>query len=360
VKRLRRRRFGPACQASSALLLLILVGSRAPAETAPLSEKVILLQSTTASPLARKSMARIRDELSADRFDVIVADASAAGDLGAVVADAVPLAEVGTVLVLFGDPASGQTELCVVRRGARRTGVRRATIAADDPERFPEVLAKRALELLRATALELSIEVEPAPRAETPPEARPEAGIRAGATPQVLAPQAASVVVDMGVAMWNSVDGPPPAVAPVGRIALRLSDWIWARASVAGLGSRPHVATAHGSASLSQTAALLECAASFRRDKRIRPAFSLGAGVLNVQVAGTGAAPYEGRETQRWSLALDGGAGVAFAVGARSALVTELHALVASPHPVIRFVDTRAATVAYPSLILTLALRVAP
>ena len=39
--------------------------------------------------------------------------------------------------------------------------------------------------------------------------------------------------------------------------------------------------------------------------------------------------------------------------------MTELHALVASPHPVVRFVDTRAATIGYPSLMLTLALQVA-
>jgi len=41
-------------------------------------------------------------------------------------------------------------------------------------------------------------------------------------------------------------------------------------------------------------------------------------------------------------------------------VTAELHALLASPHPVIRFIDTRAAIVGYPSLILTLALRVAP
>ena len=92
----------------------------------------------------------------------------------------------------------------------------------------------------------------------------------------------------------------------------------------------------------------------------IRPIVSLGAGALNVAVVGTGAAPYEGREPQRWSAAFDGGVGVAFAVGSRAALVTELHALLASPHPVVRFVDTRAATIGYPSLILTLALQVAP
>ena len=68
--------------------------------------------------------------------------------------------ESGTVLVVFGDPETGQAELCVVRRAARRTAVRRATVVVDDPERMPEALAARALELLRATALELSIEID--------------------------------------------------------------------------------------------------------------------------------------------------------------------------------------------------------
>jgi len=45
--------------------------------------------------------------------------------------------------------------------------------------------------------------------------------------------------------------------------------------------------------------------------------------------------------------------------GSRAALVTELHALLASPHPGVGFVDTRAATIGYPALMLTLALRVA-
>ena len=79
-----------------------------------------------------------------------------------------------------------------------------------------------------------------------------------------------------------------------------------------------------------------------------------------MAVAGTGAAPYEGREPQRWSAAFDGGVGVAFAVGSHAAFVTELHALVASPHPVVRFVDARAATIGYPSVIVSLALRVTP
>jgi hypothetical protein len=344
----------------SVLLLLALEATSASAQTVPGTETVILLQPVTASPAVRRSLARIRDELSADRFHVVLADSSTAGDPGAVIESAARAVDSGTVLVLFGEPETGQAELCVVRRAARRTAVRRATVVVDDPERIPEALAARALELLRATALELSIEIERAPRAQVPPEARIEAAVRQSVVSPEPPAAAAIVTVDLGIGMWNSVEGPPPAVAPVGRIGLRLSELAWVRVSVAGLGSRPRVDTSYGSAALSQSMALLECAAVFRRGKRVRPTLSLGAGALHVAVAGTGAAPYEGRERQQWSAAFDGGVGVAFAVGAAAALVTELHALVASPHPVVRFVDTRAATVGYPSVILSLALRVAP
>jgi len=92
----------------------------------------------------------------------------------------------------------------------------------------------------------------------------------------------------------------------------------------------------------------------------VLPFVSIGAGALNVAVSGRGEGQYEGRAPQRWSAAFDGGIGVALVVRSRAALVTELHALVAAPHPVVRFADTRAATIGYPSLILTLALQVAP
>jgi len=358
VKQRPRRPFGRR-RTGLVLVFLTLDGSGASAQTAVNAETVILLQPTAASPVARRSLARIRDELSADRFHVVIADANTAGDPAAVIESATRDADAGTILALFGDPEAGQAELCVVRRSVRRTAVRRAMVVLDDPERMPEALATRALELLRATALELSIELEHAPRAQGPPEPRLEADAAAELAPPAAAPEVPIVVATMGVGVWTSVQGPPAAVTPVARLGLRLSDWVWARVSVAGLGSRPRVDTAYGSATLAQSVALAELAAVFRPGKRIGLTASLGAGALNLAVAGTGAAPYEGREPQRWSAAFDGGAGVACAIGARAALVSELHALLASPHPVVRFVDTRAATIGYPSLILTLALQVA-
>jgi hypothetical protein len=220
---------------------------------------------------------------------------------------------------------------------------------------MPQALATRALELLRATALELSIEGERAAPPQEAPAARPLV-----ATPPTPTPPSARLVAAMGVGIWNSVDGPPAAVIPVARIGLRLSDWAWVRVSLAGLGSHPRIATADGSATVSQSLALAELAAVFRRDRRLHPILSVGAGALDVAVVGTGAVPFEGREPQRWSAALDGGVGVGLGLGSRSALVAELHALVAEPHPVVRFASLRAATVGYPAVIATLALEVAP
>jgi hypothetical protein len=337
------------------------------AERARTAERVIVLQPTTASPAIRRSLARIRDELSADRFHVILADSGSAGD-PAVVIESAGEADDDTILALFGDPETGQAELCVVRRAARRAAVRRATVVMDDPERMSEALATRALELLRATALELSItsgtaEVPPtsSTASEPPPRSAPEQRLEAAPPPGPPPTSNASfVLVDMGLGVWDSIDGPPAALTPVARIGFRLSERICARISVAGLGSRPRVQTVYGSATLAQTMALFELSAMLRRGKRLRPTLSLGAGVVAMAITGTGAGGYDGRAPQQWSAAFDGGVGVAFAVGPHAAVVTELHALVASPHPVVRFVDTRVATVGYPSLLLTLALQVAP
>jgi hypothetical protein len=356
--RSQRRLRGPGFTPKFVVGALLLASSAAAAEAAPDAAPVIVLQPTTASGALRRSLARIRNELSADQFHVILAESSAATGPQAVIESAARDPAGGTVLALFGDPETGVAELCVVHRAGRRLAVRRATVAVDDPERMPEALSTRALELLRATALELAIDSEGARRLQAAPE--PNRTIEAAAHPAAPAAPAedAAVAVDMGVAMLHSIDGPPPAVIPVARIRVHVWSRLAARLSVAGLGTRPRVDSRYGSATLSQSLALLELAGGFRSGKRVRLGASLGAGALNVSVAGIGAAPYEGRDPQRWSAAFGGGVGVAFAIGSRAALATEIQAVVASPHPVVRFVDTRAATVGYPSLLLTVTLQV--
>jgi hypothetical protein len=351
---------GPVRLAGVSLLLAAsFTAAGAAAEGAPSPDAVIVLEPRAASAGTQRSVARIRDELSADRLRVVVAKATATGVPEEAIESAAGDSGGGKILALFGDAETGQVELCLVQRAGRRLAIRRAMVVVDDPELMPAALATRALELLRATDLELSIEVQRVPPAAKSPDARP-----AGGPPMVVAPALAAVeptrfAIETGIGVRNSIAGPPPALAAVARVGLRLSDWAWARVSGAGLGSHPRVEDAAGSATLSQSFALAELAAEFGGNKLIRPRVSVGAGALNVAVAGVGAAPYEGREPRRWSGALDGGAGVGLAIGSGVAVVTEGHVLLASPHPVVRFVDRRAAAVGFPSLILTLALQVA-
>lgn len=349
-------RFAPGL-VLGALFLATSASSAAAADAAPDAAPVIVLQPTTASAALHRSLARIRDELSADKLYVILAEPSATTDPEAVLENAADPAA-GTVLAVFGDPETGVAELCVVQRAGRRVAVRRATVAVDKPERMPEALSTRALELLRATALELAVDSEGAGRLRAAPAPHPTIETVAPFTAPPVVAEDDAVAVDMGVGMLHSIDGPPPAITPVGRFRVRISKWLAARATVAGLGSRPRVDSRYGSATLSQNLALLEVAGHFKAGTRVRLTASLAAGALNVRVAGIGAMRYEGRDPQQWSAALGGGLGVAVAIGARAALATELQALVASPHPFVRFVEIRAATIGYPSLLWAVTLQV--
>lgn len=342
------------------LTALLAASSSAAAEGAPDAGPVIVLHPTTASSALRRSLARIRNELSADQFQVILADSNPATDPAAVIEGVREDSAGGTVLAVFGDPDTGVAELCVVQRSGRRMAVRRSTVTVDDPERMPEALSARALELLRASALELAIDGEGTRRKRAAPE--PDRTIEEAAHPVAPVPPAGdlAVAVEMGVGILHSLDGPPPAVIPVGRIRVRVWSWISARVTAAGLGTRPRVDSRYGSATVSQSLALLELAGGFRSGKRVRLSASLGAGALDVSVAGVGAGRYEGRDSQRWSAAFGGGLGVTVAIGSRAALATELQALVATPHPFVRFVDAAVATVGYPSLLLTATLQVMP
>jgi hypothetical protein len=196
-------------------LILMLFSSVVLGDGPRLAGVVLILQPTAASPTARRSIARIRDELLADRFQVVLVDSTSAGEPGAIVERAAHDYGAEAILTLFGDPETGQAELWVVERAGGRVAIRRAMVAIAEPERMPEVLSTRALELLRATALELSIETTRAPQLQQAPDT-----VAAGQPGPAPAPppssEGGSLTVDAGIAMFRSLNGPPPAAAPWG------------------------------------------------------------------------------------------------------------------------------------------------
>jgi hypothetical protein len=310
-------------------------------------------------------LARIRDELAADKYRVTLADAGTATASGTLLEYAASEPDGSVLLALFGDPDSGQAELWVVARARRGLAVRQAAVATEDPERMPVLLSARALELVRATSLELSLGSETAAETRPPPDVPVSPSPRP--TTQVDSPrtQAGSSLpaifdFDMGLALMSSVDGPGPAVLPMGRLRWHFWRSFNGRVSLFGLGTQPRVDTSSGWATVSQSIGLIELGATFHRDRTLRPSVSVGAGALHVSVLGVGNPPYEGRDPAHWSAALDGGLGIAFALTRTVALAAEVHALVAIPHPTQNFVEMDEATIGFPSLLFTAAVQVAP
>jgi hypothetical protein len=151
--------------------------------------------------------------------------------------------------------------------------------------------------------------------------------------------------------MLASVGGPGPAALPLARVRGRLSDRLFVRLTLAGLGTRPRIETSIGSASVVQSLGLGELTLALRPGASWRPTFSLGAGAFYAQTDGEGVWPYAGQQQARWVAASDAGIGVLASIDARVALAFEVHALVAFPHPKVRLHDVESATLAFPAVL---------
>ncbi len=208
-------------------------------------------------------------------------------------------------------------DLRVIDQLTNKTVIRRTPVERGASSHTAEVLAVRAVELLRASLLELLLESRPsepavrAPNAEAthaskwaaqglPREREPVWGVEAGAT----------VLADFG--------GIPPAVLGLARLRRTVFGPLALRATVAGLGTRPRVQSGNlGSATVSQDIGLLECVASLWEGAIVHPVLSIGAGALYTSVDGHASYPYQARSgpTSAWAAAADGSVGLEVRLG---------------------------------------------
>jgi hypothetical protein len=339
----RHFRFGVGVAVGSLVALVSAV-----AWSAPPSGRVALLDSPLSSPLARNCLTRIREELAAGGFEVSVVDPGPKTDPVSIVA--IMQAQEGAVatIALSGDPERPGSELWILDRVGAVAEVRRLPVPAEEADHLPEVLAIRAMELLNASALKALVEAtrtrrEMPPRVAEHPQARSE-------RPEPVH----HVGLEAGLSMLASVGGPGPAALPLGRVRGRLSDRVFVRLTLAGLGTRPRIETSIGSASVVQSFGLGELALVLRPGASFRPTFSLGAGALYAQSDGQGVWPYAGQRQTRWVAATDAGVGLLASTDARVSFAFEVHALVAFPHPKVRLYDVESATLAFPAVLASL------
>ena len=326
-------------------LLTILMLSLASRNLWAQSALVVLVRPSAKSEIVSEVITRIRGELIADGFDVSVVEAPPGSDPASVLARADQQTRAAATLGLFLHPDANAAELWVVDRLTNKTVVRRVEMTNSPVASVPEVLARRSVELLRASLLEILVDAQKKPSARPAPRDQASRWVA-----QALEPRQSSWGVEAGAQVLGGFGGVGGAVMPVGRVRVALSQRFVTRLTLSGLGTRPRIDTVEGRATVSQELGLLELIGEIAPQSWLRPSISLGAGAYHIGVDGTAASPYAGLGGDRFVFAADVGAGLALSLTSAFALSLEGHAILVTPYPVIRFLDVDTAKIQNPLL----------
>jgi hypothetical protein len=309
------------------------------------ASRVVLLRSG-GDALPRQAETLLAAELRASGFEVTTRERAPALDLRADIEAAASALRPIAVLALAATSGAG-AEIWLSDRLTGKLVIRRIEAGGDGDTAAS--LALRAVELLRGSLLEITVEASPTPQARPAP---PPDVTRFVA---ITAPGHRGWFVEgLGLSLGAAVLGTPTAgatYAPALRLSYGGRGRVCLRLSVLGPGSVAEASVHDGGALLGtarvhQDLALLEALVAFRRDARLQPFLSLGGGLHHVRVSGTGASPIfpDGQGTSLGA-ALDAGAGLALRLGNRAALVLEAHAVGTLPATEIGVADQRAARV---------------
>jgi hypothetical protein len=330
--------------------------------------RVVVLERGDGDETDREISTRLRAELGAAGFDVIMLQAVETDPKHAVEGAGRELHPASVLLVERAPAASEDaaedngTELWLADRMLRKTVVLRlkpeASRYATDPAAVRSQRAARiavqAVELVKARLAELSLTRErkshaPVPVASLPPLPPPEPELR-GARPNLTAAvgllegfqegqQSLTLVLRLGVALPEGWTGDVLSVD--------------VRGSFVGLGRAAKIQHGPGSASLRHTAVELDLVMRFLPQRSVQPFVSLGGGMLALDVTGEAPAPYRNDSARTLSGLLTTSGGIWLKPTSTVGLALEAQLVSAWSKTVVRIAGEDAAEVAAPLLLLS-------
>jgi hypothetical protein len=333
---------------------LLVIGVSYPALAAADAPQVLLIRPPGAAHAVNTALVRVEGELVADGFEVISVEA-APGTSSETAMKEAESQSTSTTVGLFLSADGTNAELWVVDRLTNKTVVRRVATGNESENLLPEVLAVRAVELLRASLLELVLE-QKAAAAARPKVSRVAAQRASDWAAQPLRSAEATWAIETGAAVFWNPGQVEPAFVSVGRGRFAPSRNLQIRLSFIGLGTRPQVAGTGGSASIAQWCGLAEVLYAPLPNLIVKPVLSLGAGTFHSSVTGQASFPYQGVHDQQWAFAADASLGMAIRLASKLELSAEAHTLWAAPEPIVRFVSEDGPHIGHPAVIGTLSL----
>ena len=312
---------------------------------------VVLLSIAASSDVTTEAMARVNGELKAAGFEVAVVPSggddarreleSAAHDHNAIAAFA--------IFVRSTERGTSVAEIWVSDRIRQKLVIQDAVLHDTDRGRGSEILAVRAVELLKASLADFWTSAPaPAPAPSVEPQAQ--ATARDSARPP-RRPFASGFGVGVGVGVVESFGAMRETWSPDATASYGWPSGFSLRATFVGLGPAVALSATRGSASVGQQLALLEAVKTWWPGAAIVPFVTAGAGAQHVRVVGAGDSPYQGHTWDGWSLALAAGVGLALPLVSSLSFVAQARGVAAWPSAAVDVAGTEVGRVGGPALL---------
>jgi hypothetical protein len=323
-------------------------GQDAPAQT------VVLLSHTPSDEVTTEAMARVNGELKAAGFNVAVVPLrgdDVRGDLEAEGRQRNAIA----AFAIFVRPFEGGTsvaEIWVSDRIRQKIVIQNAVLHETDKGRGSEILAVRAVELLKANLADFWAPSPSPPPEPSPPVRGPPLALSVQErAPTPRRPFASGLGAGLGAGVLESFGAMGATWSPDATVSYGWPHGLSVRATFAGLGPAVTLSATSGSARVEEQLALLEAVKTWWPRSPVVPFVSLGAGGQHVHVAGAGNPPYQGHTFDGVSLLTAVGAGIAIPLASTLSIVAHARALAAWPSAVVQVAGADVGHVGAPALL---------
>jgi hypothetical protein len=312
----------------------------------------LVLHAASSDEVTTEATARVEGELRAAGFHVVVLPIASELARGEVETAGSELRPIGAFAIFVRSEVGGKVaEIWVSDRLRQLTVVQRARLTVSDRERESEILAVRAVELLKASLAEFWLEPKPsAPPLPQPARYQP----AESATPILPKRRAFASGVGLGVGLgmiagWKSVE---PLWLPALLLGYGWESGVSVQLDVHGLGPSVTLSSDAGTAKVEEQIATLDVVKTWWPRWRVVPFACAGAGAQHVHANGTAAAPFAGATVDAWSLLTSLGLGAAVAAYSGLSFVVQARGAVAWPPTSVFIAQVDAAHFGAPSLFL--------
>jgi hypothetical protein len=315
---------------------------------------VALVRTPPGDKLLREASVRLRAELTDAGFAVVEIDRAPEGDSRSSVEETSAAGSSFATVAINRAGPSALADVWISDHVTGKTVVRRLEV--DNSTNAANVLAIRALELLRASLLEVAAK-QPAEVAPRPPPSDVLKWIEPvlPAREPVKDLLRGGAAIEIGAIALHGLRGVGLGGGPAAHVSLGITGPWFARLTLAGPLLGPAVHASAGSASVRQAFGSMDLGWASRAEPIGAFAWA-GAGVFDFHVSGSAIAPYRSTSDDVVSFVATAGVGGLARLGPSLGVTATVAALALDPEPAVAIAGVDAGRAGAPSLAFTLGL----